>query len=82
MITSAKLSFSMTARTPLMAAAIKRIIIIGSASCSKNLCTTDFPFAASNLFLPFSSKRFDTSMELSPSSEEFTAFITSAVSTQ
>ena len=65
--TSAKLSPSTTASTPLMAAAMRSMIIMGSAICSKKRRMSGFPGGALSRFLPFSSRRRCASCALSPS---------------
>ena len=66
MITSEKLSFSTTARTPLMAAAASRMRIMGSAICSKKRRIRGFPFSAFRRFFPFFSSRRRASSVVRP----------------
>ena len=60
---------SYTVVTADITAATIRIIIIGSASCSRNRLTSDFCFACANLFLPYFSRRRSASDCVSPFSE-------------
>ena len=60
---------SYTVVTADITAATIRIIIIGSASCSRNRLMSDFGFACANLFLPYFSRRRSASDCVSPFSE-------------
>ena len=73
MITSAKLSFSTTASTALMAAAASRMIIMGSAICWKNRLIRESFLASSSLFLPFLTRRSSASAAVKPCSQESTS---------
>lgn len=66
MITSAKLSPSTTASTPLMAAAASRMMIMGSVICWKNRLSRESFFPSASLFRPFFSSRAAASAALSP----------------
>ena len=82
MITSAKLSFSTTASTPLISAAASRMMIMGSAICSKKRRIRDLPGASASRFLPFASRRRAASSALRPSAVVDSWFNVVSVSSQ